>query len=106
MSGSPSPSPIRVAIVDDQRSLREGLVVLINGTPGFRCVGSWGSVEEALRHLGPPDPDVLLLDIGLPGVSGAEGVAEFKSRHPAMQILMLTVFEEREKVFESICNGA
>jgi len=104
---SPSPrAPITVGIVDDKRSLREGLSFLIGGTDGLRCVGTWGSVEEALRAIGEPPPDVLLLDIGLPGMSGAEGVALFKRRFPGIQILMLTIFEEREKIFESICNGA
>ena len=107
MTGSASTSPpITVAIVDDKKSLRDGLAVLIGGTPGFRCTGTWGSVEEALRGISSPAPDVLLLDIGLPGVSGAEGVTLFKARHPGMQVLMLTVFEERERIFESICNGA
>lgn len=99
-------APITVGIVDDKRPLRDGLAVLIGGTPGFRCIGTWGSVEEALGGIGSPGPDVLLLDIGLPGISGSEGVAAFKRRCPEMQILMLTVFEEREKILESICNGA
>jgi DNA-binding NarL/FixJ family response regulator len=105
-SAAPGPAPIIVGIVDDKRSLRDGLAVLINGTPGFRCPGTWGSVEAALRDLPGDGVDVLLLDIGLPGTSGIDGVALFKQRFPRMQVLMLTVFEEREKVFESICNGA
>ncbi|RMG56376.1 MAG: DNA-binding response regulator [Acidobacteria bacterium] len=97
---------IRVAIVEDDRSTREGLSLIINGTPGYRCVGTFRSVEEALRLIGLEVPDVLLLDIHLPGMSGSEGVALFKERYPAMQILMLTIYDEEEKVFESICNGA
>jgi DNA-binding NarL/FixJ family response regulator len=69
-------------------------------------VGKWGSVEDALRGLGAPGPDVLLLDIGLPGVSGVEGIPSFRARWPRMHILMLTVFEERERVFQAICSGA
>jgi len=99
-------APITVAIVDDKRSLREGLAVLVNGTPGFRCVGAWGSVGDALDGLTPPGADVILLGIGLPGISGIEGIALFKARFPGMQVLMLTVFEEREKIFEAICSGA
>ena len=99
-------APITVGIVDDKRRLRDGLAALIDGTPGFRCVGRWGSVEEALRGLAASGPDVLLLDIGLPGMSGVDGIAALKSRCPNTQVLMLTIFEERERVFESICNGA
>ena len=102
----PSAAPISVGIVDDKPGFREGLEALIGGTPGFRCVGGWGSVEAALRGLTPPGPDVLLLDIGLPGISGVEGIAALKARCPATHVLMLTVFEERERVFEAICNGA
>ena len=102
----PDAAPVSVGIVDDKRALRDGLAVLINGTPGFRCLGAWGSVREALHGLPSGGADVLLLDIGLPEISGIDGVAQFKARFPGMQVLMLTVFEEREKVFESICNGA
>jgi DNA-binding NarL/FixJ family response regulator len=105
-SEDPGISSITVGIVDDKRALRDGLAVLINGTPGFRCAGAWGSVDAALHGLPGAGVDVLLLDIGLPGTSGIDGVALFKKRFPRTRVLMLTVFEEREKVFESICNGA
>src|SRR5215471_17178456 len=65
---------IRVAIIEDDRPTREGLGMLINGTPGYQCVGTYPSVEEALRRIGHDAPDVLLLDIHLPGMSGSEGV--------------------------------
>jgi DNA-binding NarL/FixJ family response regulator len=100
--------PICVAIVEDDRSLREGLSLLINATPGFRCPRTFGSVEEALHALaaGGAQPDVLLLDIHLPGMLGSEGVKVFRERFAPMQILMLTVYAEQDKIFESICNGA
>ena len=98
--------PIRVAIVEDDRATREGLSMLINGTPGYRCIATYRSVEDALRLPASESPDVLLLDIHLPGMLGTEGVREFKEKHPAMEILMLTVYAEQDKVFESICNGA
>jgi DNA-binding NarL/FixJ family response regulator len=97
---------LAVAVVDDDRGTREGLAALIGGTPGFRCVGTFGSVEDALRRLPDSTPDVLLLDINLPGLSGSEGVPLFRDRWPRMQVLMLTVFAEEERVFESLCNGA
>ena len=97
---------IRVAIVEDDSHLREGLRILIDSTPGYRCLRGFGSVEEALRQLGSAPTDVMLLDIHLPGMLGSEAVKIFKEKFPSMQILMLTVYSEQDKVFESICNGA
>jgi DNA-binding NarL/FixJ family response regulator len=98
--------PIRVAIVEDDRYTREGLAALINGTPGYRCIGAFRSVEEALRLSSSETPDVLLLDIHLPGMLGSEGVRLLKEQHPQLQVLMLTIYAEEDLVFESICNGA
>jgi DNA-binding NarL/FixJ family response regulator len=98
--------PIRVAIVEDDRPTREGLGMLVGGTPGYRCVGTYGSVEEAKRSISAAAPDVLLLDIDLPGMPGSEGVALFKQLCPSLEILMLTVHAGQDRVFESICNGA
>jgi len=95
-----------VAIVEDDDLVREGLRVLIDTSPGLRCAGAWPSVEEALEALPRDVPDVLLMDIALPGVSGVEGVRLVRARHPSVEILMLTVLAERGPVFESICNGA
>lgn len=97
---------IAVAIVEDQRQTREGLAALVGGTPGHRLLGAFGSVEEALARLGGEAPDVLLLDIGLPGMSGIDGVARFKERYPELQILILTVFADDDHVFAAICAGA
>lgn len=100
---------IRVAIVEDDRSLREGLGLLINATPGYNCQHSYGSVEDALRDIKdeePATPDILLLDIHLPGMLGSDGVKLFREKFPTMQVLMLTVYAEQDKIFESICNGA
>ncbi len=101
-----SNEPVRVAIVEDDRATREGLGMLINGTPGYACVGAYRSVEEALRPMGHDVPDVLLLDIQLPGMPGSEGVKVFREKFPQIEVVMLTVLAEQEKVFESICNGA
>lgn len=97
---------ILTAIVEDDRATREGLSLLIDGTPGYRCIGSYRSVEDALRPKSSEQPDVLLLDIHLPGMLGSEGVRVFKEKYPTMQILMLTIYAEQDLVFESICNGA
>src|SRR5262245_290937 len=98
--------PLRVAIVEDDRTTREGLSALIDGTPGYRCVGRFGSVEEALRAMHDRLANVLLLDINLPGVSGSQGVRLLRERYPSTEVLMLSVYAEQDKVFESICNGA
>jgi len=80
--------------------------MLIAGTAGYRLVGQYSSVEDALGSLPPTSADVLMLDIHLPGMLGSEGVRLLRERHPRMQVLMLTVFAGEDKVFESICNGA
>lgn len=100
---------IHVGIVEDDRSLREGLGLLISATPGYGCSQMYDSVEEAIRNLGTNGqqvPDILLLDIHLPGMLGSDGVKLFRERFPAMQVLMLTIYAEQDKIFESICNGA
>jgi DNA-binding NarL/FixJ family response regulator len=97
---------IRVAIIEDDPSTRDGLGLLIDASPGYQCVGKFGSVEEALRRLGGGAADVLLLDINLPGMPGSEGVKLLREKYPPVQVLMLTVYTEKERVFESICNGA
>jgi DNA-binding NarL/FixJ family response regulator len=97
---------INVVVVEDDQFTREGLALIIKGTPGYNCVGAFNSVEDALHQLGDKKPDVMLLDIHLPGMSGSEGVRVLKEKHPALQVLMLTIFAEQEKIFESICNGA
>jgi DNA-binding NarL/FixJ family response regulator len=97
---------IRVAIVEDQAQTREGLAILIHGTSGFRMAGQYASVEEALPELLARPPDVALFDIGLPGMSGIEGVRRIRARHPALPIVMLTVYADNEHVFEAVCAGA
>jgi DNA-binding NarL/FixJ family response regulator len=97
---------IHVGIVEDDRLLRESLKTLIDGSPGYRLALATGSVEEALRRRGETAPDVLLLDIHLPGVPGSEGVRALQASWPGTVILMYTVYEEDEHIFESLCNGA
>ena len=97
---------IRVALIEDDVPLRNGLGLLIDTTPGYRCVGGWGSITEGLQEIGSAQPDVLLLDIFLPGTLGSDGVRQINEKFPAVLIMMLTVYAEEDKVFESICNGA
>jgi len=97
---------ITVALIDDEPAIRKGLGLVIDGTPGYRCVGAFRSVEEAMGSLGRELPNVLLLDINLPGISGSEGARLLCEKYPALQILMLTIHDEDEHIFESMCNGA
>jgi DNA-binding NarL/FixJ family response regulator len=95
-----------VAIIEDQRDIREGLAALIGGTEGFRCTGGFRSVEEALGPLEAHPPDVVLLDVGLPGMSGIEGIPLIKQRCPRVAILMLTVYEDDDRIMETLGAGA
>lgn len=97
-------TPIRVTIIEDHDDFREGLVHVLNFTEGFTCVGSFASVEEAVRKF--PATDVLLLDIHLPGRSGTESIKDLKRIAPAASIIMVTVFDDDENVFKAIMNGA
>jgi DNA-binding NarL/FixJ family response regulator len=99
-------SPVTVAIIEDQRDIRECLTFLINGTEGFSCAGSYRSMEEALDRIGRALPDVVLADIGLPGMNGIEGVKILKELHPDLLILMSTIYDDDERVFDAICAGA
>jgi DNA-binding NarL/FixJ family response regulator len=97
---------IRVVVVDDDALLRDVLCRMIHEAEGFACQGTYASAEEALAGIAAGSCDVLLLDIGLPGIAGSEAVRLFHQAHPSMVILMLTVFSERSRIFASICNGA
>lgn len=102
-SAAPAPQ-VRVAVVEDQPRIREGLRFLIDSTGGYRCVGAFGSVEEALAGL--PDADVVLMDIGLPGRSGIEGIRILKERRPQLLLVALTVYDDDERIFQALCAGA
>lgn len=97
---------IKVAIIEDRREIREGLSMLINGTAGFKCTDSYRSMEDALPRIGGNLPDVVLSDIGLPGMSGIEGMRILKEKHPNLLLLMLTVYDDDERIFDALCAGA
>src|SRR6185503_12720865 len=104
----PSPLEIKVGIVEDQRKFREYLAALIDGSDGFRCAGSFRSMEEALDRIVPGDdmPDVVLVDIGLPGMDGIQGIRILKERYPKLILLIHTVFDGNERIFDALCAGA
>jgi DNA-binding NarL/FixJ family response regulator len=103
---TPSLETIPVAIVEDDDRTRNGLAALIQGTPGFGVVGRYRTMEDAVRRVELDRPRIVLADIGLPGMSGVEGVARLKARIPELLVVMLTVYADNEHVFEAICNGA
>ena len=102
----PSDAPIRVMLVEDLREVRESLTILIDGTSGFSCVGSYRSMEEALAADRRERPDVILTDIGLPGMSGIEGIGVLRVRYPGVPILALTIYDDNRNVFNALCAGA
>ena len=97
---------ITTIVVEDQRDLREGLQILINFTPGFKCLGAFRTMEEAISRIKHDLPDVVLSDIGLPGMSGIEGIRILKELYPDLIILVLTVYDDNEKIFDALCAGA
>lgn len=100
------PETIRVAIVEDERDLREGLRSLINFTPNFKCVGDYRSMEEGLRQICLLQPDLVLTDIGLPNMNGIEGTRLLREKFPSLPIIVLTVHDDDDKIFQAICAGA
>ena len=97
---------IKVAIFEDNRSLREGLAAMIGGTSGFACVGAFPNCNNLLKNISQAKPDVILMDIEMPGINGIEAVAMIKEEFPEIKILMETIFDDDEKIFNSICAGA
>jgi DNA-binding NarL/FixJ family response regulator len=97
---------IRVAIIEDCRPIRDGLTQLIDGSDGYHVTGGFRSMEEALPQVAFDLPDVVLVDIGLPGISGIEGIRQLRLRHPQLHLLVLTVYGDDERIFNAICAGA
>jgi DNA-binding NarL/FixJ family response regulator len=97
---------LTVAVVEDQEQIREGLRVLINGTPGYQCTTACATFDSALREFNREAPDVALVDIGLPGISGIEGTRILKKRFPAIGVLILTVHDDDNSILEALCAGA
>jgi len=95
-----------VATIEDRREIREGLATLIDDAPGFHCVGRYRSMEEALDGFRASPADLALVDIELPGMSGLVGMRLLREQHPKMLLLMLTVYDDDERIFEALCAGA
>jgi len=95
-----------VALIEDAPDVREGLVALIDASPGFACRGAFASMEDALTGIRPPLPAVVLVDLGLPGMSGIQGIQILKQRYPSLVMVVLTVYDDDERIFTALCAGA
>jgi DNA-binding NarL/FixJ family response regulator len=101
-----NPKLRRVAIVEDDSGLRNQLQRIINTAPGLGCVGAFGSAEKALEGMVAVQPDVILMDINLPGMSGIECVERLRNDLPDTHVIMLTVYEDSERIFQALQAGA
>ena len=102
-----SASPVmRVVLIEDLRDVREGLTVLINGTAGFQCVAAYGTMEVALARIEREKPDIILTDLGLPGMSGIEGIERLREIFSSVPIIALTIYDNDREIFDALCNGA
>src|SRR5262245_25439532 len=99
-------SVVRVAIIEDREEIRLSLSALLDEVPEFECAASWATMEAALREIGPPLPDVILVDLNLPGMDGISGIRLLHERHPSLVLLVLTVFGDDRRIFDAICAGA
>ena len=97
---------IRVIIFEDNSNFRSSLYQLINGSEGYSCVGTFENCAHLLENVQETKPDVVLMDIQMPGINGIEAVRTLREKYPGLKILMQTVFEDNDKIFQSICAGA
>jgi DNA-binding NarL/FixJ family response regulator len=97
---------IKTLIIEDQKELREGLQMLLKFTPGFECIGAVRTAEEGIARAKNEPPDVVMTDIGLPGMDGIEGTRRLKEMFPQMVVLILSVHDDDERIFDALCAGA
>ena len=96
----------RVVLIEDLREVREGLAALITGTAGYQCVAAYSMMESALTRIEKDSPGLILTDLGLPGMSGVEGIERLRAMLPETPILALTIYDNDEQIFNALCNGA
>ena len=98
--------PITVAIVEDHPDIRVGTSYILRTSRGCKVVGEYATAEDCLEHYAEAPPDVILMDIHLPGMSGIAATAQIKAQHPRVEIVILSVLEDDDNVFKAICAGA
>jgi len=96
----------KIAIVEDDPGIREAYQIIINGSKGYRTVATYGNVEALLKEIYKVLPDIVIMDIGLPGINGVEGTFQIKKVLPYVEVIIMTVYEDSKFVFESLKNGA
>lgn len=101
-----NPQTIRICIVEDDNLIRDGFALLINSTYGFKIINTYYRCEDAIKNIHADAPDVVLMDIELPGMNGIEGIAKIKKLRPKTNIIVVTVYENDELVFKALCAGA
>jgi len=106
MQPATSEKVLRIAIIEDERDIRESLAALINGTGGFQCVAKYGMMETALASVAKDGPDLILTDLGWPGLSGIEGIERLREIFPSTPIVVLTIYDNDDQIFAALCNGA
>jgi DNA-binding NarL/FixJ family response regulator len=106
VGNEPITKTLRVVLIEDLREVRESLAALISGTNGFDCVAAYGMMETALARVESDRPDIILTDLGLPGLSGVDGIERLRELLPSTPILALTIFDNDDQIFTALCNGA
>ena len=104
--GEAGVSTISVAIVEDLDEIREGLADLLAHSPGFACAGVWSTMEDALKGLKVRRPEILLVDLGLPGMDGIEGIRRVREAWPSVVPVVLTVYQDDDRIIQALCAGA
>lgn len=99
-------NPILISIVEDITEIREGLRFIVNQTAGFQFASAYGNAEDAYRGLAKDRPDIVIMDIGLPGSTGVECIRKLKPANPSMLFVIFTVYEDSDQVFEALAAGA
>ncbi len=106
MSTSPTETTIKIALYDDNNDLRRSLSLLFNTNHPFELIGSYPNAKSLIENCNNQMPDVILMDIDMPGISGIEAAGILHLQFPEIKVLMLTVFDDNQRIFQSICNGA
>ncbi|CAN5910115.1 response regulator transcription factor [soil metagenome] len=101
-----SQKPTRICIVEDDNLIRDGFALLIGSTYGFQIINTYSNCEDCLKNLHADQPDVILMDIELPGMNGIEGIKRVKKINPKINIIVITVYDSDSMVFEALCAGA